>query len=342
MAITMDVYAPFDSGPGSSVTEDGWRSMMRRQYRPGVVRDVANSMNVYADSSGMQVKVQTGEVVAEGHWGAISSEKIVAIAAAHATLARLDRIVWRLDYLNNNVVVDAITGTAAATPVAPALTRNTSIFEGSLAVVSVPAADTGIDAAQVTDARVWGGPVLPTLADDYEMFGDKVSSLQRSQLTTKNLSVNGTIYATIFKCMRDCTATKFRHYLGQAQVGGTVLVKIYAGYHPRALLDVTGASTVGVNMTVSANGPHEVTLSPTISLQAGQWVAVAHLTQSSSTEPEWGTGSVVLSTSLYNPPTLPDIAASVFKGGQTVLPSVLDTKDGTWTGRDRIPWVTLA
>lgn len=338
----MDFYAPFDSGPGSSVTEDGWRSMMRRQYRPGVVRDVLNSMNVYADSSGMQVKVQTGEVVAEGHWGQIASEKIVAIATAHATLARLDRVIWRLDYVNNRVEVDVLTGTAAATPAAPALTRNSSIFEGSLAVVAVPAADTGIDSTQVTDARVWGGPVLPTLADDYEMYGDKVSSVQRSQLTAKNLSVNGTIYVTIFKCMRDCVATKFRHYVGQAQVGGTVAVKVYAGYHPRALLDVTGASTVGVNMTTSANSPHEVTLSPSITLQAGQWVAVAYLTQSSSTEPEWGTGSVVLSTSLYNPPTLPEIAASVYKGGQTSLPSVLDTKDGTWTGRDRIPWAALA
>lgn len=342
MAATMDVYAPFDAGPGSSVTEDGWRSMMRRTSRSGVIRDVANSMNVYADSTGMQVKVQTGEVWAEGHWGQIASEKIVAIATAHATLARLDRIIWRVDYVNNRVEVDALTGTAAATPAAPALTRNSSIFEGSLAVVSVPAADTGIDAAQVTDARVWGGPSLPTLVDDYEMYGDKVSSLQRSQLTTTNLSVNGSIYATIFKCLRDCTATKFRHYVGQAQVGGTVAVKVYAGYHPRALIDVTGAATVGVNMTTSANSPHEVTLSPTISLQAGQWVAVAHLTQSSSTEPAWGTGSVVASSSLYNPPTLPEIAASVFKGGQTSLPSVLDTKDGTWTGRDRIPWVTLA
>lgn len=342
MAVTMDAYAPFDAGPGSSVTEDGWRSMMRRQYRPGVVRDVANSMEVYADSTGMQVKVKTGEVVAEGHWGQIAIEKIQSITAAHATLARLDRIVWRVDYVNNRFEVDALTGTASATPAAPGLTRNSSIFEGSLAVVSVPALDTGIDASQVTDARVWGGPVLPTLADDYELFGDKVSSMQRSQLTAKNLSVNGSTYATIFKCMRDCTATKFRHYVGQTQAGGTVAVKVYAGYHPRALLDVTGAASVNVNMTVTPNAPHEVTLSPTITLQAGQWVAVAHLTQSSSTEPEWGTGSVVLSNSLYNPPTLPEIAASVFKVGQTSLPAALDTKDGTWTGRDRIPWVTLA
>lgn len=337
----MDTYAPFDTGPGSSVTEDGWRAMMRRQYRPGVVRDVANSMNVYADSTGMQVKVQTGEVVAEGHWGQIASEKIVAIATAHATLARLDRIVWRLDYVNNNVVVDAITGTASATPAAPNLTRNSSIYEGSLAVVSVPAADTGIDAGQVTDARVWGGPSLPTLADDYEMFGDKVSSIQRNAVNTTNAGNNGFTYTTIYKCLRDCGITKLRYYLATAQVAGSIAVKIYAGYHPRALLDVTGASTVNVNLTVNANSIHEDATPATITLQGGMYVAVAHLTQSSSTAPTFGTGNVVVSSELFNQ-TSTGIFASVFKGSQVSLPSTLDTQDGSWTKRDRVPWFAFA
>src|SRR5262245_4797771 len=103
----MDIYMPFDAGPGSSVTEDGWRSMQRRTGAPGVIRDSLNSMLVYADSTGMQVKVKTGELWAEGHFGSITSEKIVAIATAHATLARIDRIVARLDYVNNQIVVDA-------------------------------------------------------------------------------------------------------------------------------------------------------------------------------------------------------------------------------------------
>lgn len=337
----MDAFAPFDSGPGSSVTEDGWRAMMRRISRPGVIRDVANSMEVYADSTGMQVKVKTGEVWAEGHWGQISVEKIQAIATAHATLARLDRIVWRVDYVNNNVVVDAITGTASATPVAPNLTRNSSIFEGSLAVVSVPAADTGIDAAQVTDARVWGGPSLPTLADDYEMFGDKVSAIQRNAIATTNAGNNGFTYATIFRCLRDCAITKTRFYLGTAQSGGTVAFKLYAGYHPRALLDVTGAATLPVNVTITPNAIHEDATPATITLQSGMYVAFAHLTQSSGTAPTLGTGNVVVSADLFNL-TASGIYASVFKGGQVALPSTLDTQDGTWTKRDRVPWVALA
>lgn len=339
MAVTFDSYSPFDSGAGSNVTEDGWRAMMRRTSRSGVIRDIANSMLVYGDSSGMQVKVKTGEVWLEGHWGQIATEKTVAIAAAHATLARLDLIVARVDYVNNLIQVDAVTGTAAATPVAPNLTRNSSIYECALAVVSVPAADTGIDAAQVTDARVWGGPPTGTLADDYDLFGDKVSSLQRAQITAVNAANNGFVYATVFRCLRDCTVTKSRFYLGTAQSGGSVVFKIFAGYHPRALADVTGASTIPINVTVSPNAIHEDTLTAPVNLLAGQYVGFAHTTTSSTTAPTLGTGSVVISSGIFNQ-TGTGINASVFKSGS--MPTVLDTLDGTWTLRDRVPWFTLA
>lgn len=340
MSVTLDQYAPFDSGAGSNVTEDGWRAMMRRLCRSGVIRDVANSTQVYADSTGMQVKVKTGEMWAEGHWGLISTEKIVTIAAAHATLARLDLIVWRIDYVNNRIEVDAVTGTAGATPVAPNLTRNSSIHECPLAIVSVPAADTGIDAAQVIDARMWGGPPTGTLADDYDLYGDKVSSLLRTQVATLDVSANGTTLACVFRCLRDCTVTKTRFYLGTAQSGGAVAFKIYTGYHRGALLDVTGASTLPINVTVSPNALHEDNTPSSISLIAGQYVALAQLTTSSSTAPTYGC-SIGLPPELINPGASSNWGV-IFKTGQTVLPSSINVGDGSWSRRDRAPWFALA
>ncbi|WP_086846733.1 hypothetical protein [Amycolatopsis kentuckyensis] len=156
MATAFDSYAPFDSGPGSNVTEDTWRSMMRRGVMTGVVAGVANEMAVFANSTGMQVFIPTGECWIEGHWGQLATQKTQPIAAAHATLARLDRVVARCDFVNNRIEYDVLTGTPAASPTLPSLTQNTSIWEISLAQVSVAAAASTIAAGNVADLRTWG------------------------------------------------------------------------------------------------------------------------------------------------------------------------------------------
>jgi hypothetical protein len=151
LAITLETYAPFDSGAGSNVTEDTWRKFMKyNQGGSGVMRGILNSFNVYADNTGMQVKVQSGECWIQGHWGTKTTETPLSIVAAHATLARKDRVVLRADFTNDRIELDVLTGTAAASPSVPSLTQNTSKWETSLAVVTVPAADTSIDSTQVS------------------------------------------------------------------------------------------------------------------------------------------------------------------------------------------------
>lgn len=151
MAVTLDFYAPFDSGAGANVMEDVWRKFMKNNHGgSGVFRGVLNDFRVYADTTGMQVKVDSGECWIQGHWGSNANFIILPIAAAHATLARKDRVVLRAHYANNWVELDVLTGTAAASPTVPSLTQNTAIWETSLALVDVPAADTTIDSGQVT------------------------------------------------------------------------------------------------------------------------------------------------------------------------------------------------
>src|SRR6058998_1358393 len=128
----MDLYMPFDAGPGANVTEDGWRSMMRRTGMPGVLRDQANGFAVYGDSTGLQVKVKTGEVWAEGIWGSTTSEKILPIASNSSGNPRKDLVVWRLNTTTNLIELDVVTGTPAASPNEPSITRNSTIYEGPL------------------------------------------------------------------------------------------------------------------------------------------------------------------------------------------------------------------
>ncbi|PWK81738.1 hypothetical protein C8D88_116150 [Lentzea atacamensis] len=158
MAVTMDTYAPFDAGAGANSMEATWRSFMS-QFPSGVLRGRNNDMQCYADSTGMQVKVKTGECWVRGHWGQITSEKTLAIASAHASLTRIDRCVARADFSNNRVEVDILTGIAGSGTFV-GLTQNTSIWEIPLAIITVPATDTSIDASQVQDQRLYTGDRL--------------------------------------------------------------------------------------------------------------------------------------------------------------------------------------
>ncbi len=158
MATSLESYAPFDAGSGANVTEAQWRNFMKyNQGGSGVYRGILNSFQPYADSTGMQIKVRTGECWIRGHWGIKTTETTLPIATAHATLARKDRVVLRADFDNNRLELDIKTGTAAGSPVMPTLTQNTSMWETSLGYVDVPATDTSIDASQVTSFTHWTG-----------------------------------------------------------------------------------------------------------------------------------------------------------------------------------------
>ncbi|MGW3992347.1 hypothetical protein ACWEF6_02555 [Amycolatopsis sp. NPDC004772] len=156
MGIALTQYAPYDSGPGANVTEATWRSMVRRLVPTGVIAGVLNEFAVFADSTGMQVKIPSGECWIEGNWGILSSQVTQGITTAHATLARLDRIILRNDFANNKIEYDVLTNGTPGSTTPPPLTQNTSIWEISLARVNVPAAASTIAAGNVTDERTWG------------------------------------------------------------------------------------------------------------------------------------------------------------------------------------------
>jgi hypothetical protein len=344
MPTTVDAYAPFDSGPGANVTEAGWQAMMRRMGNPGVIPGSLNGWQVYADSTGMQVKVKTGEGWAEGFWGSTSTERTLAIAAANATNPRKDLVVWRVDVTNNRVELDVITGTAAASPTEPALTRNTSVYETPLAVVDVPATDTSIDAAQVLDVRWFGGPPSPTLPDDNRMFGDQVSTCQRGTIAGTDTCPTGNTFLTLTQAIRAVTATNIRYYLATARSGGFADCRVYTGYSRHRLTDVTG--NISITDTTGAGLVHVDALPSTLSIAAGQFVAIAYLTTVTTTAPVLGRGASVTSTEILNPSTttLDPLGrwSTVFKTGQSTLASTITVHvDGTWSKRDRSFWFAL-
>ncbi len=162
MATSLDAYGPYDSGPGANITEDTWRKIMRNSLNggSGVLQGVTSEFAVFADSSGMQVKVPVGECWIRGAWGESTSQKTLAIAAAPTTAShtRKDRVILRNDFVNNRIELDVLTGTSSAgTPTIPSCTKDTTKWETSLAVVSVGNSVSTITAGSVDDQREYQG-----------------------------------------------------------------------------------------------------------------------------------------------------------------------------------------
>jgi hypothetical protein len=148
VATSLDTYMPYDSGPGSNVSEDGWRQFARHFRGDGVIRNVGSEFRPFGDSTGMQVKAPSGECWIRGQWGTSTSTKTLAIATAHATLQRLDLIILRNDFVNNRIELDILTGVAGSGSF-PTLTQNTVKWEIQLGQVTVPAAAVTITSGNV-------------------------------------------------------------------------------------------------------------------------------------------------------------------------------------------------
>lgn len=146
---------PFDAGSGATVREADWTKMAKGWLGTGVLPNQLNALQVYADSSGMQVKVKSGRAWVEGHFFESDAEETVAIGASDPTNPRIDRVIVRVNWTANTVDLAVLQGTAAASPVAPSLTTSSAVWEISLAQVLVSAAVVTIAATKITDERTY-------------------------------------------------------------------------------------------------------------------------------------------------------------------------------------------
>lgn len=80
--------------------------------------------------------------------------KALTVELADAQYARIDRVCIRLEILNNKCYAYIKKGTEAASPAAPALQRDASAYEISVAQIAVAAGATAINAGNITDERL--------------------------------------------------------------------------------------------------------------------------------------------------------------------------------------------
>lgn len=267
-------YFPFDAGSGSNVTENQWAKMARLFCPTGVVKNKLNQLETFGDGTGMNVKVKSGQAFLEGFFFESDAQETLAIATAHATLARIDRVIARLDRTNNTIDLAVLTGTPNASPSIPSLTQNDTTWEISLARVAVGAGVTSIIAGNVTDEREytvdWTSPAIPevviktadenikntTLQDDDHLF----FTLQAGEVRFFDLYliISAADANTDFKCAWTLPAT------------ATMLWGLDAAHEP-----VSGFTSIGAVATAPTTGPaNEGT---TLAFGLANGTMVAHL-----------------------------------------------------------------
>lgn len=151
---------PFENVDTSETQFSQWA----RNIGEGVKGSSAGTeLKPFGDSTGMQVKVYAGQAMVRGHYYSSTATETLTVAAAHATLGRIDSVVLELDPSANSIILSVITGTAASSPVAPTLVQtDAGVYQLLLGTITVDAAATTIASGKVTDARTFLGPAAPT------------------------------------------------------------------------------------------------------------------------------------------------------------------------------------
>lgn len=165
---------PWDSGEGANITEDQWRVLARGVggYKPGVLPDELNRLAVFADSTGLLVKVPSGIATAYGHVYVNDNEFSLPLSSNSSGAVRWDRIVVQFDMSTNLARVIVKQGTND--PVGPALTQNrTALYELGLAFVQVDNLAANIASNRVFLERDrWAAPLGSHITTVEDFFAD--------------------------------------------------------------------------------------------------------------------------------------------------------------------------
>ncbi len=125
-------------------------------FSSGVLSNPSTSLQVVAlGTPAMGVQVLAGKAFINGYWAKNTGAYELEIEQANVALPRIDAIVLRLNLTENARAfsLQVLTGTAASTPVQPAITRTNTIQDYLLATVYVGAGATAINSENITDKR---------------------------------------------------------------------------------------------------------------------------------------------------------------------------------------------
>lgn len=158
MHMAGEFYGYFDSVADDEREYDGaqFAHVLRASMQNGVTSNEGGGLVVTAEGGSMKTTVSPGGCMINGYLYVLSDDGGTAMSFVHPASAsndRWDRIVVRLMNSTRSIGLRLLTGTPGAAPVPPALTRNSSVYELSLAKVKVRASAESVEAADIVDER---------------------------------------------------------------------------------------------------------------------------------------------------------------------------------------------
>lgn len=152
---------PFENIDTSETQFSQWA----RNIGEGVKTGALNELEVFADSTGMQVKVRSGQAMVRGHYYQSTAQETLTVTAADLTNPRIDTVIIELDPSANSIVLKVIAGSPGVSPSPePLVQTDAGVYQFKLAEVLIDAAATTIAAGKVTDSRTYLETITGTIA----------------------------------------------------------------------------------------------------------------------------------------------------------------------------------
>ena len=129
--------------------------ILARYMCNGVFQNPSTNLQVLQNED-MTVLVKEGAANISGRHFLEESDRVLTVQGADANLDRIDTVVLRLNLDQSALAIDLyiVKGTAAATPLAPELTRNVSVWELGLANLFIAKGVTTVTQERITDTRL--------------------------------------------------------------------------------------------------------------------------------------------------------------------------------------------
>jgi len=269
---------PFENIDTSETQFSQWA----RNIGEGVKTGALNELEVFADSTGMQVKVRSGQALVRGHYYQNTAELALSLTAADLSNPRVDTVVVELDPSANSIELKVITGAAQSSPSPePVVQTDAGIYQIKLANIAVGTGVTTITAGNVTDTRFYiedftgtvagsqiTGEITVATMDGDRLFGNIDSAtISQANVTdlVSDLANPLADFVTDATTARTLTSTDMGKTIRFTSTSATVVT-----------VDASTDFTVGARVDIIADGSSELTVAA-----SGATIAAAETTTTS-------------------------------------------------------------
>lgn len=160
----------------------------------GVCQHIDGGLAVTA-GTGLSVNVAAGKAFIGKKWIRNDASLTLTISAASASYARIDAVVLRRNNTTRTCQIVVKSGTPAASPAAPTMTRNSTTYEMALAYVNVAANATSVT---VTDKRA------DTTVCGWATVAESVPGEIDAQLNAMKTGFDGVTYTSPVEMVQGC------------------------------------------------------------------------------------------------------------------------------------------